>query len=247
MIKINNVYFLLSVLLLVGLGYDHNLEAAFYKYTDKSGVLHFVDDPAKIPPEYRKDIKTYPGKYDHLTQEEKLNLLEKQSAEEEQRQLEQSEERYYLEIQEAPENKSGELADESQGYSELETQVIIRRNQVLVPAVLGYEGNELEVLLVLDTGADIIALHQDIADQLKVRISKVAKAQVAGGKKIRFKLTRLSYVQVGPHRMENVLAGIINYKGPPVDHDGLLGVNFLRHFEYSIDYKNKVIRWKPQS
>ncbi len=33
----------------------------FYKYTDNDGVIHFLDDPAKIPRQYSKKIKTYYG------------------------------------------------------------------------------------------------------------------------------------------------------------------------------------------
>ncbi len=36
-------------------------KAEFYKYTDNDGVIHFLDDPAKIPRQYSKKIKTYYG------------------------------------------------------------------------------------------------------------------------------------------------------------------------------------------
>jgi hypothetical protein len=40
---------------------------------------------------------------------------------------------------------------------------------------------------------------------------------------------------------------IIPHEGAPVNYSGLLGMNFLKNVEYSIDYKNQVIRWKlPQ-
>ncbi|NJL59298.1 MAG: DUF4124 domain-containing protein [Desulfobacteraceae bacterium] len=35
--------------------------AEFYKYLDKHGKAHFVDDPSKIPEEYR-DVKKISGK-----------------------------------------------------------------------------------------------------------------------------------------------------------------------------------------
>ena len=48
--------------------------AAFYKYQDKSGKIHYVDDLSKIPPEYRKDLKIYKDTRDHLSDEDKSNL-----------------------------------------------------------------------------------------------------------------------------------------------------------------------------
>ena len=69
-------YFFLSIFLAALFLPGHDLRAEFYKYIDKNGTLRFVDDPAKIPPEYRKSIKTYEGRYDHLSEEEKLNLVD---------------------------------------------------------------------------------------------------------------------------------------------------------------------------
>jgi hypothetical protein len=45
-----------------------------------------------------------------------------------------------------------------------ETKVFIKGNQVLVPVTLGYDSKEAEALLVLDTGASITVLHQEIAE-----------------------------------------------------------------------------------
>jgi hypothetical protein len=44
-----------------------------------------------------------------------------------------------------------------------------------------------------------------------------------------------------------VNAGIIKYKGPRVPYNGLLGMNFLRGLDFSIDYENKLIIWKLKS
>jgi hypothetical protein len=48
--------------------------------------------------------------------------------------------------------------------------------------------------------------------------------------------------------MEDASVLIIPHEGAPVKYSGLLGMNFLKQVEYSIDYKNEVIRWKmPQA
>ena len=54
----------LSLLLIIFLVWPHHIYAEFYKYIDKDGVLRFVDEPGKIPPEYRENIKPYKEKYE---------------------------------------------------------------------------------------------------------------------------------------------------------------------------------------
>jgi len=44
----------LWILLALSLLFPLKLPAEFYKYLDKEGKLHFVDDQSKIPPEYIK-------------------------------------------------------------------------------------------------------------------------------------------------------------------------------------------------
>jgi hypothetical protein len=48
---------------------------------------------------------------------------------------------------------------------------------------------------------------------------------------------------VGPHTEKNLLAGIIEHTGPDVAFDGLLGMNFLKNYHYTIDFENQVLLW----
>ncbi len=50
---------LLALFGLLALPWAPSAEAAFYKYTDKNGVVHFTDRPESIPSEYRNQIKEY--------------------------------------------------------------------------------------------------------------------------------------------------------------------------------------------
>jgi predicted aspartyl protease len=183
----------------------------FYKYTDSSGKIRFVDDIGKIPPEYRGRFKAYEEPLDHLSEEEKAELRKKEDLQE-----------------------------------SFETRVVIVENNILIPVLLSSGGKEMEVVLVLDTGASITTLHRNVAKTLDLQNTRKARARSAGGNEIAFDVTELDRVRVGPFEKENLLVGIIDYQGEGSSHQGLLGMNFLQHFQYVIDYEKQVVRWTPE-
>jgi predicted aspartyl protease len=125
-----------------------------------------------------------------------------------------------------------------------ETRVFIDGNRVLVPVQLGYHGNEISTLLVLDTGATTTVLHREAASALHMRPHRHGSSRVADGRLIRTDIADLDYIVVGPHRMKNFTTGIVDHQGAPESSKGLLGMNFLRNVIYHVDFRREVISWE---
>ena len=234
--------FLIVLLLLAGiLLFPFAVRADIYKYVDKNGTTHFVDDLGKVPPEYRDQVTVREDKpKGPPSQGETPKAVEKKGV--------TPEEERTRRIQESLEEKKRQ--DEEKAREEFDksrvTKVTIRRNQVLVPVTLGYMGNEVQATLLLDTGAEMTVIYRPITDQLNIPLTGGAHVRVGGGKVINASVAKLDYVRVGPYEAKGLHAWVISHHGPPVKEDGALGMNFLRGLEYSIDFENQVIRWKAQ-
>jgi hypothetical protein len=128
----------------------------------------------------------------------------------------------------------------------VETNVIIKGNKVFVPVTLAYGDNEVQTTLLFDTGAGSIVLHQGVAEQLGIEEFQLSRGQGVGGLSITTKMTRLTSVEVGPHKKRNLRADIVEYRGTAdTDYNGLLGMNFIRGLKYTIDFEKQTIQWTP--
>lgn len=128
----------------------------------------------------------------------------------------------------------------------VETNVIIKGNKVFVPVTLTYGDSEVRTTLLFDTGAGSIVLHQGVAEQLGIEEFQFSRGQGVGGLPITTKMTRLTSVEVGPHKKRNLRADIVEFRGTAeTDYNGLLGMNFIRGLKYTIDFENQTIQWTP--
>jgi len=241
----------LAILLVLLASWPLNLRAEFYKYVDDEGNIFYVDDLSRVPEKYRNQIKVYREKYDHLSEEERSRALERENEQlqEQAREQERQVNERLLQTQQIEEEERRKQADAARQKlrEKTETGVILEGNRILIPVTFNNNGIEVEVNLLLDTGASQIVLNRKVADELNIVALKKGLAQVAGGANIYTELGKVSYVKVGPFKMKDAGVLIIAHEGAPVNYSGLLGMNFLKNVEYSIDYKNQVIRWKlPQ-
>ncbi len=249
----------LFVLLFACFLFPQESYSEFYKYVDKKGTVHYVDSKSKIPKQYRTDLTVYEEKYDNLSEEEREIKKEEERSQAEARRKEREahlqelrrkekiEEERLLEKQreeELAEKKRQEQIAREEYLKHFQTKVeIVGYGQALVPCTLVYKNREVEAKLLLDTGCSITTIHHDTAKKLGLKTKKKGKAETAGGTKIAVKYGKLSYIKVGPHKIEDMYVGVIKHKGRESQMEGLLGMNFLAGLDYKIDYAHSLIRW----
>lgn len=230
------IHWILALVLGCSLALPSGLRAEFYRYVTDDGQVHYVDDLTHVPEKYLDQVETFTEMYDHLSTEERALMLQRDRDRDRQRTLE---ERQYR-----------EQRQKEREQKRYETDVIIQGNQVLVPVTIGHDNRSDQALFLLDTGATHLVIFKDFADRFNLKAVKKGFSKVAGGGLVPSELAMLDYVQVGPLRVENPGATIIENRsggGRAFEFNGLLGIDILQHIEYTIDFENKKIRWKPKS
>jgi len=101
----------------------------------------------------------------------------------------------------------------------------------------------IEVSLVLDTGASLVVLKKNIAEKLGINLDNVkpdAKLILADGRQVDAKYVTLESVKAQGVEAQNVEAAImLQDVGEAGLQDGLLGMSFLRKFNFKVDYRDK--------
>lgn len=99
--------------------------------------------------------------------------------------------------------------------------------------------NLVKVNLIVDTGASLVILSQEIIDKLGLDLKDEGSPMLvtlADGRKVKAKSVILKSVKVGEAEVKNVQAAVLEDK-EVTDEDGLLGMSFLENFLVNIDVK----------
>ncbi len=98
--------------------------------------------------------------------------------------------------------------------------------------------DKLSGTFVLDTGAELVSISEGFAGRLGIKMNSLPMLDltVADGRKVSGRAVTLGSVRLGGAFSENVPAVIIpGYNNKRTDHDGLLGMSFLRDYIVRLD------------
>jgi clan AA aspartic protease (TIGR02281 family) len=141
-------------------------------------------------------------------------------------------------------------ARQKERYEEDTRQIQLQQegSHVVVEALLN---KKVRAQLFLDTGASFILLTRKVGKNLGVNFDDtkdLIEMRLADGRKIKAKYVVLETVSVQGKQAESIDAAVL--LADPQDpslKDGLLGMSFLKHFNFGIDHKNrKLILQKTQ-
>jgi clan AA aspartic protease (TIGR02281 family) len=104
--------------------------------------------------------------------------------------------------------------------------------------------DKVNAQMVLDTGSSLVIITKNIAAKLGINLAAIKKpqmkAQVADGRTVNVKLVTLESMEVQGITAKKVEAAVLlDDAGELGFGDGLLGMSFLRRFNFKVDQKEK--------
>jgi len=127
------------------------------------------------------------------------------------------------------------------GSEPITVPVVMNGASVIVPVVLN---NEFRANLGLDTGATITVVSQRIAKNLGLNPLGTSKVGTVGGI-ITVPLARLRALKVGNAEVHDLVVSIHDFSTDP-RIEGLLGLDYLKHFNVSLDARRKLLVLGPR-
>jgi clan AA aspartic protease (TIGR02281 family) len=117
------------------------------------------------------------------------------------------------------------------------------QGQIIVPVVLN---GSTPASLVLDTGAAMVLLTREIAEKSGLDLVQQpndAQMKLADGRELKVKYALIKSIKIEDAEAENVEAAVfMDDVSDPGIKDGLLGMSFLKRFNFTVDHeKGKLI------
>jgi clan AA aspartic protease (TIGR02281 family) len=139
--------------------------------------------------------------------------------------------------------KNKREADDARKKQELNSKQVNISDESGHIIVTAFLNNKVNATFILDTGASLVVIKDNIARQLGINVSALkreVKLKVADGRESTAKYTVLSSVNVQGVEALNVDAAILSSDvQDPGLKDGLLGMAFLKNFNFKIDQRNQ--------
>lgn len=106
--------------------------------------------------------------------------------------------------------------------------------------------NGHEVRLVLDTGASHVLVSPEAAAKAGIRSASKIKFSAFGDRRGSARMGVIDSVVIGPAVAERVPVAIMPMPAP-LQGDGLVGLSFLRQFNFRLDYERKSVSFAPRA
>lgn len=237
-------YTIFFIVFVIFLSTASPLKCEFYEYVDELGVRNYTDDKSLIPERHRPKTTTHKEKYYHLDEAQRKKKLQQDADRIDALNRKVRSDLQQIEREEQVERDRQKRIERRNKLKNLRMPVKIVRNSILVPVSITYSGKEITTTLVLDTGASMTAVNQSVARQLNITQGERSAARVVGGGIIRTLTVTVDRIKVGPKTINKPRITVFRHKGSNSEEQGLLGLDFLQHFDYNIDYDNNLIIWK---
>ena len=116
-----------------------------------------------------------------------------------------------------------------------------------VDAVLN---DDVKARFLVDTGASNVLISRRLAEKLGFSVDSlpVVQGQVADGRIVRMALGHLNKLRVEDSEIPNLSVSVLLENVPNLNfQDGLLGMSFLRHFNFSVNYQTRKLTLEKTS
>jgi len=108
----------------------------------------------------------------------------------------------------------------------------------LGPIVRAVVNDGYELSLLIDTGASMVTLRPETVERLGLQTKGVRRFSTANGV-VNAPIVHIRELKVGEHTIKQLPAGVMALPGH--DFDGLLGMNFLSQFRFTIDQQRNTL------